>query len=139
MGPPDHGKAVSTSTNGPRVCLPGSFPTALNGPTGACKAGIDVHEWVQERLLPTALKGPTKSWKGGIDVYEWVHCFPPEIVSDCFEWAYLIMESRHRCSRIAPVEIVSDCFEWAHQIMERRYRRSRMGPGFASRDRFRLL
>src|ERR1700684_3527786 len=62
IGLPEHGKAVSMSPNGPTVdrarpasmiadgpsiCFSNMLPTALNGPTRACKASIDPHGWVQ--------------------------------------------------------------------------------------------
>src|ERR1700684_3227985 len=62
MGLPEHGKAVSMSPNGPTadratpasmiadgpsICFSNMLPTALNGPTRACKASINPHGWVQ--------------------------------------------------------------------------------------------
>jgi hypothetical protein len=47
------------------------------------------------RMFPTALNGPTGAWKVGIDVPEWAQWFFPENIFDYFEWARRTKQSWH--------------------------------------------
>jgi hypothetical protein len=46
-------------------------------------------------MFPTALNGPTGAWKVGIDIPEWAQWFFPENIFDYFEWARRTKQSWH--------------------------------------------
>jgi len=102
MGPLDHAKPASMFTDGPSILFPRMVSTNLNGPAGAWKVVLMFLNGPSSfflRMFPTALNGPIGPCKANIDVHGWARYFPPEDVSDCFEWARQSRQSQHRCSR----------------------------------------
>jgi len=60
--------------DGPSSFLSKTFPIALNGATGACKAGIDVYEWAcrqahqcMQKLASMLMNGPVVFFKNVSD------------------------------------------------------------------------